>query len=88
MTLRWEEPPEQKGGPVHDWRAIGEALRSRPNEWAMAVICRNSATAGSTALLIRRGRYDALGSGFEAVARTVGGEARVYARYVGGEVAS
>ncbi len=82
-VIRWEEPPGIKGGPVHDWAAIAAALRSRPGQWAVVAVCRNQATAGSTAQGVRRGKYEVLGPGFEAKARTVDGEPRVYARYVG-----
>lgn len=84
-VIRWEEPPPRRHGQVHDWAAIGEKLRSKPNEWAVVAVCLNQATAGSTARYVREGKYQKLGPGFDAVARTVNGEARVYARYVGGD---
>lgn len=81
--LLWEQPPPRHNGPKYDWAEIGEALRSRPNEWAMVGVFLNQPTAGCTARNIREGKYGALGHGFDAKARTVDGQARVYARYTG-----
>lgn len=81
--FRWEEPPPRVRGGVHDWAAIAEALKARPQEWAMVAVLNNSVNAGSTARHIREGNYAALASGFDAVARTVDGEARIYARFMG-----
>lgn len=84
-AIRWEEPPARSHGRAYDWAAIGAALKAKPGQWALAVVCPNTATAGSTARYVRAGAYHALRElgRFEATARTVEGEARVYARYVG-----
>ncbi len=91
-VIRWEEPPDRKHGhggyrPVHHrWTAIGKALAQRPNRWALVLLCDNATSAGSVAYQIRRGQYvDLLTIGeFDAVARTIDGEHRLYARYIGG----
>ncbi|MFF4751806.1 hypothetical protein [Streptomyces sp. NPDC001270] len=62
-----------------------EQLRAHPGEWAHVTTAKNSASSASLAGAIRAGRlaaYAPAGS-FEAAARTVKGEPRVYARYVG-----
>ncbi|GAU66688.1 hypothetical protein SSP35_03_03360 [Streptomyces sp. NBRC 110611] len=62
-------------------------LRERPGEWAVVRRTETSDQAGAAAQAIRDGRlraYRPTGA-FEATARTVVGEHRVYARYVGGE---
>lgn len=84
-VIRWEDPPTTKGMAAHDWPAIGAALAEQPGQWALVVVCPNGATAGSTARHVRDGKYAALNAygRFEAHSRTVGGEHRVYARYVG-----
>jgi hypothetical protein len=84
-VIRWEDPPTRYYSPKYDWPAIAKALSSAPGTWALVAVCRNTATAGSTARHIRNGAYGPLRAvgKFEAIARTVRGEARVYARYVG-----
>jgi hypothetical protein len=91
--IRWEAPPPRAakggGGPragyVHrNWEIIGAALRARPGEWAVACNAPSAITAGTIANHIRRGIYTRMGEGpFNAVSRTVEGQHRVYARYVG-----
>lgn len=84
-VIRWEDPPASKGMAVHDWPAIGAQLVAAPGKWALVAVCPNGATAGSTARHVRDGKYDSLRDlgVFEAKSRTVGGEYRVYARFVG-----
>ena len=84
-VIRWEEPPRQTQGPVHNWAAIAAALQARPGEWALIAVCETRATAGTTAKYVRESFYEPLKTGqYEAKSRTVDGEFRVYARYVGG----
>lgn len=82
-VIRWEDPPGDRRGT--DWAAVAKALRWRPGKWALVVVCNNAVTAGAVARDIRVSKYPALRDRgpFEAVARSVDGEARVYARYVG-----
>jgi len=84
-VIRWEDPPRRGVGEAHNWPGIAADLRQRPKQWAIAVICRNFSTAGQTARRIRDGAYKPMEptGAFEATARTIDGEHRVYARYVG-----
>jgi hypothetical protein len=83
----WEEPPDRgiaKDRVSHYQRA--SVLRSRPREWGIVSTYTTSSIAASIAQSIRRGTTAAwrpVGA-YEAMARTVKGEHRVYARYVGG----
>lgn len=83
--VRWEDPPAGLRGATYDWAIIGKRLKERPGEWAMVAVCPNSPTAGNTARYIREGKYRALRAlgVYDATARTIQGEARVYARYIG-----
>jgi hypothetical protein len=81
--VQWEAPPPRRWGAVHDWQAIAKELKAWPGEWALVAVCASQTTAASTARYIRAGKYKPLSSGFEATARTVDGEARIYARYIG-----
>jgi hypothetical protein len=64
---------------------ITAALRQTPGAWARIGTYRTPASAASMASMIRHGRRPAFGpeGTFEAAARTVDGQHRVYARYVG-----
>lgn len=83
--VRWEDPPRRGLGESHNWSGIDADLKLRPEQWALAVVCRNPSTAGQTARHIRDGGYQPMtpAGAFEATARTIDGEHRVYARYVG-----
>jgi hypothetical protein len=83
-VLRWEEPPARRNGVVRDWVAIAADLKAQPGEWAIIAVCVNQPLAGQTARQVRDSSYAALRDGrYEAKARSVDGEHRVYARYVG-----
>lgn len=82
-VLRWEDPPARMRGDRYDWVRIAKGLKAKPGKWALVAVCPNPTTAASTARHIREGKYLPLAADFDAVARTVDGEARVYARYVG-----
>ena len=83
-VIRWEDPPD-KWGKRNDWAGIGKALMSRPLHWAHVQTAVNGQTAGQMARHINAGKYSALAplGRFEARSRTVDGEPRVYARYIG-----
>lgn len=88
--VRWEDPPPAdraralNGRGQTPWRAIVAELAANRGRWALVSVCRSQSTAGSTALMIRRSMMPSFhGRQFEAVARRVDGEFRVYARYVG-----
>jgi hypothetical protein len=89
--LRWEDPPTlRRSGPRPaglDWLAIAAALRARPTRWAIVCVEPDRASAGQTAHRIKIGHIQSFypAGRFEAKARTVGDECRVYARYIGGE---
>lgn len=82
--LRWEDPPA-RGGTKVQWDLIGTALRERPGVWAFVTTCKKPLSAAGVARNIRAGKYVPFrpAKAFEAAARTVDGEHRVYARYVG-----
>jgi hypothetical protein len=69
----------------HEHYKAAAALRERPGEWAMVRTAATSNAARSAASQIREGRLTAYrpAGEFDATSRTVGGEFRVYARYVG-----
>lgn len=84
--LKFEPPPakERKASWGRHY-LIAHRLRARPKEWAVVGTYNGAESARATVRHIRKGRlesYRPAGS-FEAEARTVDGEARVYARYVG-----
>lgn len=64
---------------------IAMQLRERPGEWALVSTAKSAYSMNSMAYQIRAAYYAAYlprGS-FEAAGRTVDGERRVYARYIG-----
>ena len=89
--IRWEDPPPVvRGGgarnDTHDWKAILDELRARPNVWAHVANYETTLVAANVAyqLRIASARHsfgDAIG--FRATSRTVKGQHRVYACYVG-----
>lgn len=88
--IRWENPPPAdarrnlNGKNQRPWRAIADELAASPGRWALVAVCSSQSTAGSNADALRHSRYPAFrGRRFEAVARRVDAEFRVYARYVG-----
>lgn len=83
----WEEPPSWSGGKGQfDWAAVAALLRRRPKEWAIVRVMADSMRSTQTAHYIKSGKLAAFrpAGDFEARARCVDGEYRVYARYVGG----
>lgn len=80
--LRWEEPPEAykstQRSKVH--QSIAAELKAQPGRWAVLEI-----VSIGLAAQIRRGDIAAYrpGGSFEARARVIDGERRIYARYVG-----
>lgn len=90
-AITWEDPPPKVerggGGGRHDWEGIGRSLSRRPGRWAFVARATSSGAAYNLVGQIKRktlfGLYVHSGQ-FEAVSRTVDGEYRVYARYLGG----
>ena len=85
--LVFEEPPPAARGARHRSAHTGYAaqMREHPGQWARIVVANSRAAADSLAYQVKTGRLRAyLPSGsYEAVARTINGEHRVYARYIG-----
>lgn len=87
-TIRFEAPPMVKGG-ISRSRAFDadtvRQLQERHGEWAIVHTPATRASAYAAAYQIRRGvlaNFRPSGT-YEAVGRTVDGEYRVYARFVG-----
>jgi hypothetical protein len=83
--LKFESPPEKVRKSWGRHYLIAHRLKAKPQEWAVVGVYGGAESAGSTARQIRRARlgaYQPAGS-FEAEARVVDNEARVYARFVG-----
>lgn len=86
-AVRFEDPPSgpEMDRASYDWTAIAAALKKRPLRWAIIATCTNSNLSAVMARYVRTSTYTPLREAgkFEAVARTVDGEHRVYARWVG-----
>lgn len=80
--LVWEDPPAKKNQ-SGKYAALAAALRERPGQWAVVRTydTTQSKRAWGFCGSIRVGKLVDLRGGFEAVARTVGSEVRVYARF-------
>ncbi|MFC8945943.1 hypothetical protein [Streptomyces rochei] len=89
MTVTFEAlPTSSSARGAH--QAIATQLRARPGQWAHVLTPPASGTATSMAYVIRAAKLTAYAPAgtFEAHARTVNGEHRVYARYVGDQAPS
>lgn len=82
--IKFEAPPLMARRFV-DHATVAAALRAQPGEWAVVGAYGSAGSAAAMAHSIRRARIKAYAParGFEAAKRTVDGEHRVYARYVG-----
>jgi hypothetical protein len=89
-VIRWEEPPTSRRGnePAADWPAIADALKARPGVWAVVLEGEPQCirTHGHRITTGKNACFTPPGA-FQSRARTEGGTARLYARYVG-EVAA
>ncbi|MFD5709546.1 hypothetical protein ACFWHW_03975 [Streptomyces pharetrae] len=84
-AIRFEEPAPLPLRRVESLTAFAAALRGRPGHWALLGQYPTSNTARQTAYEIRRSMKTGFDcGGFEAEARTLFGEHRVYVRYAGG----
>ena len=87
MPLTFEQPPRTDVPTVPTREEIADALRERRSShpaaqsWAIVLRCDRAARAAAAVERITSGKE--YGAGFEAVARRVGPEHRVYARFVG-----
>ena len=85
--LKFEAPPSQRRITWGRHHEVARKLKAKPGEWAVVGVYNASNTAASIARQVKRGvltAYAPAGS-FEAMSRTVDGEYRAYARYVGGK---
>lgn len=84
----WEEPPRLplEAAPRASHHALARQLRAKPGEWGRIGSYSSAESASATAYTVRHAKVTAwVPEGhYEAVARKVEGEYRVYARYVGG----
>lgn len=87
----FEEPPARESGPgmgragTGKYAEIAQRLKVRPGEWAIVATFDRRNTAHMLAYRIKRGVQYAFrpAGAFEATSRTMDGEHRTYARYVG-----
>lgn len=85
IAVRFEEPAPHPLCRAESLTAFAAALRERPRVWALLGKYGTPGMAGQTAYLIRRSLKPGFtDGGYEAESRTLFGEYRVYARYVGG----
>ena len=92
-SVEWTEPPPMRTErpamrterPATKWSRIAADLQTNPGEWAIIDRRPDAHSASAAAHSIRMGVLKNMPRGeFEAAARKVDGEYRVYARYVGG----
>ena len=83
--LKFEAPPSQKRVTWGRHHEVARKLKAKPGEWAVVGVYNASNTAAAIARQVKRATlsaYEPAGA-FEAISRTVDGEYRAYARYVG-----
>lgn len=84
--LVWEEPTG--GRSRSTWRIVGTELRSRPGAWAVVGTFdpTKKSAAYTLASNIKAGKLGGFDRGeFDALARTIDDQVKVYARFVGGD---
>jgi hypothetical protein len=85
-ALKFEGPPPSKfTSPRGHHTEAAKELKERPGEWAIVGVYAHSGSSSAVARQLRAGLIPAYAPAgtFEAMARTIDGEARVYARFVG-----
>ncbi|MFF7837621.1 hypothetical protein ACFZC6_02110 [Streptomyces ossamyceticus] len=92
ITVRFEAPAPEPFRRLETRQAFAEALRSKPGEWALLGKYSTPGTMRQEAYAVRQAldpkdQPFAPAGSFEAEARSVCGEFRVYVRYVGGGAA-
>jgi hypothetical protein len=89
IKIRFEDPPSRGGGrewsPKGTHESIAAQLKRKPMEWARCQTLSTVQSAANQADAVRNAKLTAYApaGAFEAVSRTVDGEHRVYARFVG-----
>lgn len=81
IRLTWDNPPDLDDPTVAAREDIAVSLQRRIGKWAIVAWCDRAARAASIVERVNDGRE--YGDGFEATARRVGNQHRVYARSVG-----
>jgi hypothetical protein len=79
--LTWQNPPDLDDPSVPTRTEIAAALASKPSRWAIVARHDRAVRAAGHVDRINSGRE--YGAGFEATARIIGNEHRVYARHIG-----
>lgn len=89
VDIRFELPAPRLPLPIETRKAFAAALRARPGVWALMGQHTSPGSARQLAYSIRQAKPKtfAPAGAFEADAKTVMGEHRVYARYVGQDAA-
>lgn len=79
--LTWEDPPpyDDPQSPTANVAAVALAMMRRPGKWAIVAYCDRASRSAVIAERINTGRE--YGSDYEAIARQVGNQHRVYARF-------
>lgn len=85
MFITFENPPAADEPQIPSRSEIAAALTKRSGKWAVVARHDRSSRAAAQAERINSGRE--YGTGFEAVARQVGPDHRVYARFVATDAA-
>jgi hypothetical protein len=85
-TLRFEKPAPLIPFSVESRTEIAKALKLTPGRWALLGQRKVAGSARQDAYSVRNGKpgWSMFGPGFEAEARTLFGEHRIYVRYVDG----
>ena len=79
--IEWADPPASRGGQLtrRELREFADALRGRPDQWAILPTNGSYEAVSALTSRISRGRQSAFGEGFEAISR----RGVVYVRFVG-----
>jgi hypothetical protein len=82
--LKFEDPPPPKRAP-RGFEEIAQKLKDSPGKWAVIAVYPDRSGAGSQRMRVTRGltRPWQPAGDFEATARAIDGEYRLYARYMG-----
>lgn len=93
INVHFETPATPAPLSQESLAAFADALRERPGMWAFLRSCTTPGSAGQSAYEIRKAARNyrpfkpfSPAGDFEAEARTIFGEHRVYVRYVGTQV--
>lgn len=82
--IRWEDPPSATAATRRGyWVPLLEPLMDQPKRWAIVATKETQSNASSTAANLRFRVVKVPPGRWEFVSRTVDGEHRVYARYLG-----